>query len=174
MCSLRSRLRRVNLYRAANRLGGTKIALGRDRGDILQALLLNLLFDTRPKGLPPKLVSDDGWHVVIRPIAHVAEKDLVRWVEIRARSIISRTLCASQENLQRKQVGNMLREWDVKFPGQMANMSCALQKAVSSHLMGRGLHPFQTLPATGVADDNGDKAFDDEHLLETTTQGQGW
>jgi tRNA 2-thiocytidine biosynthesis protein TtcA len=162
------------LYRVADELGATKIALGHHRDDILQTLLLNMFFGAKLKAMPPKLVSDDGAHVVIRPMAYVAEKDLARWAEIRAFPIIPCTLCGSQENLQRKQVGNMLREWDIKFPGRLENMSSALQNVVPSHLMDRGLHPFQTLRATGVADDNGDKAFDDESLHDAATQQSRW
>ena len=168
MCSLCSRLRRGILYRVASELGATKIALGHHRDDVLQTLLLNMFFGAKLKAMPPKLVSDDGRHVVIRPMAYVPEKDLARWAEIRAFPIIPCTLCGSQENLQRKQVGNMLREWDQKFPGRLDNMFAALQSVVPSHLMDRGLHPFQTLRATGVADDDGDKAFDDEPLPQPT------
>ena len=166
MCSLCSRLRRGILYRVADELGATKIALGHHRDDILQTLLLNMFFGAKLKGMPAKLVSDDGRHVVIRPMAYVAEKDLARWADLQAFPIIPCSLCGNQENLQRKQVGNMLREWDKKFPGRLGNMASALQNVVPSHLMDRALHPFQTLRATGVADADGDKAFDDEPLPE--------
>src|SRR5690606_35559918 len=106
--------------------------------------------------------SDDGQHVVIRPMAYVAEKDLIRWAEIRAYPIIPCSLCGNQENLQRKQIGNMLRDWEKQYPGRLENMFSALQTVVPSHLMDRKLHPFQTLHATGVASDDGDKAFDEE------------
>ena len=172
MCSLCSRLRRGILYRVASELGATKIALGHHRDDVLQTLLLNMFFGAKLKAMPPKLVSDDGRHVVIRPMAYVPEKDLARWAEIRAFPIIPCTLCGSQENLQRKQVGNMLREWEQKFPGRLDNMFSALQNVVPSHLMDRGLHPFQTLRATGVANDDGDKAFDDEPLPQPTAPQQ--
>ena len=162
MCSLCSRLRRGILYRVADELGATKIALGHHRDDMLQTLLLNMFFGAKLKGMPPKLVSDDGRHVVIRPLAYVPEKDLIRWAEIREFPIIPCTLCGSQENLQRKQVGNLLREWEKKYPGRVENMATALQNVVPSHLMDRELYPFQTIKATGLADENGDKAFDDE------------
>jgi tRNA 2-thiocytidine biosynthesis protein TtcA len=164
MCSLCSRLRRGILYRVANELGATKIALGHHRDDMLQTLLLNMFFGAKLKGMPPKLVSDNGEHVVIRPMAYVAEKDLVRWAQVREFPIIPCTLCGSQENLQRVQVGNMLREWEKKFPGRVENMATALQNVVPSHLMDRGLHDFAGLKATGVPDEDGDKAFDDEPL----------
>ena len=162
MCSLCSRLRRGILYRVADELGCNRIALGHHRDDILQTLLLNMFFGAKLKGMPPKLVSDDGRHVVIRPMAYVAEKDLIRWAEIRQFPIIPCTLCGSQENLQRKQVGNLLREWDARFPGRLENMFNSLQNVVPSHLMDRQLFPFGTLEATGVPDPDGDKAFDTE------------
>jgi tRNA 2-thiocytidine biosynthesis protein TtcA len=162
LCSLCSRLRRGILYRVAGELGATKIALGHHRDDILQTLLLNMFFGGKLKGMPPKLVSDDGRNVVIRPLAYVPEKDLERWAEVRQFPIIPCTLCGSQENLQRKQVGNLLREWDAKFPGRIENMFNALQNVVPSHLMDRSLFPFETLRATGEASEDGDKAFDEE------------
>jgi tRNA 2-thiocytidine biosynthesis protein TtcA len=162
MCSLCSRLRRGILYRVASELGATRIALGHHRDDILQTLLLNMFFGAKLKGMPPKLVSDDGKHVVIRPMAYVAEKDLARWAEIRQFPIIPCTLCGSQDNLQRKQVSLMLQDWEKKFPGRVENMFTALQNVVPSHLMDRELHPFASLEATGEPDENGDKAFDDE------------
>lgn len=162
LCSLCSRLRRGILYRVADELGCTRIALGHHRDDILQTLLLNMFFGAKLKGMPAKLVSDDGRHVVIRPMAYVAEKDLSRWAEVQQFPIIPCTLCGSQENLQRKQVGNLLREWESKYPGRVENMFSALQNVVPSHLMDRQLFPFGALEATGVPDPEGDKAFDTE------------
>ncbi len=164
LCSLCSRLRRGILYRVAGELGATKIALGHHRDDILQTLLLNMFFGAKLKGMPPKLVSDNGEHVVIRPMAYVAENDLTRWAQVREFPIIPCTLCGSQENLQRKQVGAMLKEWERKFPGRVENMFTALQNVVPSHLMDRQLHAFETLRATGVPDADGDKAFDEDPL----------
>jgi tRNA 2-thiocytidine biosynthesis protein TtcA len=170
MCSLCSRLRRGILYRVASELGATRIALGHHRDDILQTLLLNMFFGAKLKGMPPKLVSDDGQHVVIRPMAYVAEKDLARWAEIRQFPIIPCTLCGSQDNLQRKQVSLMLQDWERKYPGRVENMFSALQNVVPSHLMDRELHPFASLEATGEPDDNGDKAFDDEAVSTPADQ----
>jgi tRNA 2-thiocytidine biosynthesis protein TtcA len=164
MCSLCSRLRRGILYRVAKELGATKIALGHHRDDMLQTLLLNMFFGGKLKGMPAKLVSDNGEFMVIRPLAYVTEKDLIRWAEVRNFPIIPCTLCGSQENLQRKQVGNMLRDWDKRFPGRLENMLSALQNVVPSHLMDRKLFPFSTLEVTGEADEDGDKAFDEEEL----------
>ena len=111
MCSLCSRLRRGILYRVADELGATKIALGHHRDDILQTFFLNMFFGAKLKTMPPKLVSDDGRHIVIRPLSYVTENDLIDWATHRAFPIIPCTLCGSQENLQRRVVGNMLREW---------------------------------------------------------------
>jgi tRNA 2-thiocytidine biosynthesis protein TtcA len=165
MCSLCSRLRRGILYRVAGELGATKIALGHHRDDMLQTFFLNMFFAAKLKGMPPKLVSDDGKNVVIRPMAYVAEKDLTRWAEVQNFPIIPCSLCGSQENLQRKQVGNMLREWEKKYPGRIENMFAALQNIVPSHLMDSKRHDFKNIRATGVADEDGDKAFDTEEFL---------
>ncbi|HVZ43963.1 MAG TPA: tRNA 2-thiocytidine(32) synthetase TtcA [Ramlibacter sp.] len=160
MCSLCSRLRRGILYRVASELGATKIALGHHRDDILQTFFLNMFFGGKLKAMPPKLVSDDGRHVVIRPLAYIPERDLVRWAEHRQFPIIPCTLCGSQENLQRKQVGAMLREWERQHPGRVENLFSALQNVVPSHLADGTLHDFRGLTAMGVPDANGDKAFD--------------
>jgi tRNA 2-thiocytidine biosynthesis protein TtcA len=162
MCSLCSRLRRGILYRVAGELGATKIALGHHRDDIVVTTLMNMFFGGRLKGMPPKLVSDDGKHVVIRPLAYVAEDDLARWAEHRAFPIIPCTLCGSQSDLQRVQVKKMLKEWERQYPGRSDNMLRALAHVVPSHLMDRNLHPFGTLKADGVPAADGDKAFDPE------------
>ena len=164
MCSLCSRLRRGILYRVADELGATRIALGHHRDDMLQTLFLNMFFGGKLKGMPPKLVSDDGRHMVIRPLAYVNEKDLVRWAEVRAFPIIPCTLCGSQENLQRKQVGALLKEWDRRFPGRLDNMLHALQNVVPSHLADPALYDFQSLVADGAPRADGDLAFDHEEL----------
>ena len=162
MCSLCSRLRRGILYRVANELGATKIALGHHRDDILQTFFLNMFFGGKLKGMPPKLVSDDGRHMVIRPLACVAEKDLVRWAAHRQFPIIPCTLCGSQDNLQRKQVGAMLNDWEKKYPGRLETMFTALQNVVPSHLADGTRHDFKGLKITSVASSDGDKAFDAE------------
>jgi tRNA 2-thiocytidine biosynthesis protein TtcA len=166
MCSLCSRLRRGILYRVADELGATKIALGHHRDDMLQTFFLNMFFGGKLKGMPPKLVSDDGRHMVIRPLAYVPEKDLVRWADQRRFPIIPCTLCGSQENLQRKQVGEMLREWDRKHPGRVDTMFTALQNIVPSHLADGTMHDFKGLKVTGVASGDGDKAFDAEDFVQ--------
>ncbi|MDP1655138.1 MAG: tRNA 2-thiocytidine(32) synthetase TtcA [Hylemonella sp.] len=167
MCSLCSRLRRGILYRVARELKCNKLALGHHRDDMLQTFFLNMFFGGKLKGMPPKLTSDNGEFIVIRPLANVAEKDLIRWAEHRQFPIIPCTLCGSQENLQRKQIGNLLREWDKKFPGRLETMFTALQNVVPSHLMDAKLHDFKNLKATGVPDENGDIVFDEEEFPTT-------
>ncbi len=164
MCSLCSRLRRGILYRVADELKVTKIALGHHRDDMLQTFFLNMFFGGKLKAMPPKLVSDDGGHVVIRPLANVAEKDLARWALHREFPIIPCSLCGSQENLQRQQIGNMLREWEIKYPGRIKSMFTALHNVVPSHLMDAAQHNFRDIRITGVPDADGDKVFDDEEF----------
>ena len=164
MCSLCSRLRRGVLYRVASELGATKIALGHHRDDMLQTLFMNMFFAARLKGMPAKLVSDDGKNIVIRPLAYVAEADLERWAAHKQFPIIPCTLCGSQENLQRVQTRQMLRDWGRRFPGRVDNMFNAMAHVVPSHLMDRNLYPFASLEATGVADSAGDRAFDDDEI----------
>ena len=161
-CGLCSRLRRGILYRVADELGATKVALGHHRDDMLQTFFLNMFFGGKLKSMPPKLVSDDGRHIVIRPLAYVAEKDLVRWATQRQFPIIPCTLCGSQENLQRQQVAAMLQEWDKKYPGRVESMFSALQNVVPSHLLDGTRHDFKGLKATWVPSEDGDKAFDPE------------
>ena len=167
LCSLCSRLRRGILYRVADELKCTKIALGHHRDDMLQTLFLNMFFGGKLKGMPPKLQSDDGKHIVIRPMAYVDERDIVRYSDWQQYPIIPCNLCGSQENLQRKQVGNMLRDWQKKFPGRLDNMLHALQNIVPSHLMDAKLHNFKSLKANGVASVEGDKGFDNESFDNT-------
>ena len=161
-CSLCSRLRRGILYRVASELGATKIALGHHRDDMLETFFLNLFFGAKLKGMPPKLQSDDGKHIVIRPLAYVKEEDMERFAEVRQFPIIPCNLCGSQENLQRKQIKAMLREWEKKHPGRVENVFSALSTVVPSHLMDRNLFNFADLEVTGEASLNGDIAFDEE------------
>lgn len=161
-CSLCSRLRRGILYRVAGELGATRIALGHHRDDILETLFLNMFFGGKMKAMPPKLVSDDGRNVVIRPLAYCREKDLAAWAEVRQFPIIPCDLCGSQEHLQRKQVKLMLREWEKRFPGRIENLFRSLQTVVPSHLMDRQLFPFKEIEANGDVPAEGDRAFDPE------------
>jgi tRNA 2-thiocytidine biosynthesis protein TtcA len=119
-----------------------------------------MFFGGKLKGMPAKLTSDNGEFIVIRPLAYVAEKDIVRWAAHRQFPIIPCNLCGSQENLQRQQIGDLLRDWQKKYPGRIENMFTALHNVVPSHLMDASLHDFKGLKATGVPDENGDKAFD--------------
>lgn len=161
-CSLCSRLRRGILYRVADELGATKIALGHHRDDILETFFLNMFFGAKLKGMPPKLQSDDGKHIVIRPLAYVKEVDMERFAEVRQFPIIPCNLCGSQENLQRKQIKAMLREWEKKHPGRVENIFSALSTIAPSHLMDKNLFNFMDLKTTGVASPDGDIAFDEE------------
>jgi tRNA 2-thiocytidine biosynthesis protein TtcA len=169
-CSLCSRLRRGILYRVADELGATKIALGHHRDDILATFFLNLFYGGRLKAMSPKLVSDDGRHMVIRPLAYVNEQDLARYAQLRGFPIIPCDLCGSQEHLQRKQMREMLNDWERRHPGRPQTIFNALGRVVASHLMDPALFDFQGLRPTGKADPAGDVAFDDSGC-ETPTNG---
>jgi tRNA 2-thiocytidine biosynthesis protein TtcA len=145
MCSLCSRLRRGALYRAATEVGATKIALGHHRDDILATFFLNLFHGGQLKAMPAKLASDDGRHVVIRPLAYVAEADLAAYAEAKRFPIIPCTLCGSQENLERKQIGEMLRDWERRQPGRIESIVRALSEVRPSHLLDRKLFDFTNL-----------------------------
>ena len=161
-CSLCSRLRRGILYRVADELGCNKIALGHHRDDILETFFLNMFFGGKLKGMPAKLVSDDGKHMVIRPLAYVKEADTERYAEVKGFPIIPCDLCGSQENLQRKQIKAMLRGWEKTHPGRVDNIYSSLSTVVPSHLQDRELFGFVDLKTDGVANPLGDIAFDEE------------
>ena len=160
MCGLCSRLRRGVLYRVAKELGATKIALGHHRDDILETFFLNLFFGGKLKAMPPKLGSDDGHHVVIRPLAYVAEADLAEWADARRFPIIPCNLCGSQETLQRAQAKAMLQDWEKRYPGRIESIFNALTRIEPSHLLDRRLFDFGAVAASGVASPDGDKAID--------------
>jgi tRNA 2-thiocytidine biosynthesis protein TtcA len=145
MCGLCSRLRRGVLYRLATELGCTKIALGHHRDDVMETFFLNLFHGGKLKAMPAKLRSDDGKHVVIRPLAYVEERDLEAYAELRQFPIIPCDLCGSQEHLQRKQTKAMLREWEKKHPGRLDTIFNALGNVAPSHLMDRELFDFDKL-----------------------------
>jgi tRNA 2-thiocytidine biosynthesis protein TtcA len=172
MCSLCSRLRRGVLYRVAGELGATKIALGHHRDDLMATFFLNLFFGGKLKTMPPKLVSDDGRHVVIRPLAYVREHDLARFALDRAFPLIPCTLCGSQENLQRKQVTLMLLEWEKKHPGRIESIFHALGKVEPTHLLDRALQDFAAVRATGRPEAAGDIAFDVDPELEAAADAE--
>ncbi|HEX3097426.1 MAG TPA: tRNA 2-thiocytidine(32) synthetase TtcA [Usitatibacter sp.] len=151
MCGLCSRLRRGALYRIADELGATKIALGHHRDDVLETFFLNLFHGGTLKAMPPKLVSDDGRHVVIRPLAYVEERDLEAYAELRGFPIIPCDLCGSQDHLQRKHVKAMLREWERHHPGRLESIFGALTNVAPSHLLDRSLFDFANIEAAGDA-----------------------
>jgi len=147
MCGLCSRMRRGVLYRVAGELGATKIALGHHRDDIMETFFLNLFHGGKLKAMPPKLLSDDGKHTVIRPLAYVEESDLEAYAEARAFPIIPCDLCGSQDQLQRKQVKAMLHDWERHNPGRLATIFNSLANVTPSHLLDRQLHDFANLAA---------------------------
>lgn len=170
-CGLCSRLRRGILYRVADELGATKIALGHHRDDILETLMLNMFYAGKLKGMPPKLRSDDGKHIVIRPLAYVPEKLLERYAGDMNFPIIPCDLCGSQPNLQRQVMKEMLRDWEKKHPGRVENLFRAMHHIVPSHLMDTEAFDFQNLEIstelTGIAARSaGDKAIDEADLDE--------
>ena len=167
-CSLCSRLRRGILYRVADELGCNKIALGHHRDDILETFFLNMFFGGKLKGMPAKLQSDDGKHIVIRPMAYVKEADSTRYAEVKQFPIIPCDLCGSQENLQRKQIKGLMREWEKKYPGRVESIFSSLSTVVPSHLMDPAMFGFKDLKADGVASPLGDIAFDDEPCATPT------
>ncbi|MGE0861880.1 MAG: tRNA 2-thiocytidine(32) synthetase TtcA, partial [Gammaproteobacteria bacterium] len=147
MCGLCSRLRRGILYTFAAEHGMTKIALGHHRDDIVETLFLNMFFGAKLKAMPPKLLSDDGRHVVIRPLAYASEEEIARYAEARGFPIIPCNLCGSQEHLQRAKIKNMLADWDRQFPGRVENVFRSLQSVVPSHLADTNLFGFRELGA---------------------------
>ena len=161
MCSLCSRLRRGILYRVAGELGATKVALGHHRDDILGTFFLNMFYGGTLKAMPPKLVSDDGKHTVIRPLAYVEEADLARYAEVKAFPIIPCNLCGSQVNLKRQEIKRMLTEWQKRYPGRVENTFNALARVTPSHLMDAELFDFASMRAGGRPEIGGDIAFDE-------------
>jgi tRNA 2-thiocytidine biosynthesis protein TtcA len=145
MCGLCSRLRRGALYSFAKQEGFTRIALGHHRDDIMETFFLNLFYGGKLKSMPPKLLSDDGANVVIRPLAYCSEADIKAYAETRQFPIIPCNLCGSQEHLQRRAVKQMLREWERKYPGRVETIHTALQNLVPSHLLDRQAFDFAAL-----------------------------
>lgn len=161
-CSLCSRLRRGILYKTADELGCNKIALGHHKDDILETLMLNMFYGGKLKAMPPKLVSDDGRHMVIRPLAFCRERDIEKYAEIKKFPIIPCDLCGSQPNLQRKVIKDMLRTWDKQFPGRTDVMFKALRDVVPSHLADTKLYGFKTIQTQDTPFEDGDLAFDED------------
>ena len=163
-CGLCSRLRRGIIYRVAAELGCTKIALGHHRNDILETLFLNMFYGGKLKGMPPKLVTDDGRHIVIRPLAYCREDDLAEYAQVKQFPIIPCNLCGSQPKLQRQAIKEMLQQWEKKFPGRMESMFRALQNVAPSHLADHKLFDFAGLKPKGLPYPDGDLAFDEDTL----------
>ncbi|MCH9638217.1 MAG: tRNA 2-thiocytidine(32) synthetase TtcA [Betaproteobacteria bacterium] len=168
-CSLCSRLRRGVLYRVAGELGATKIALGHHRDDILETLFLNMFYGGKLKAMPPKLVSDDGQHIVIRPLAYCKEKDLAAYAAIADFPIIPCNLCGAQKNLQRQAVKEMMQQWDKQFPGRLETMFRSLQNIKPSHLADTLHYDFYNLKTQSEPVVDGDTAFDEE-IFEPTIE----
>jgi tRNA 2-thiocytidine biosynthesis protein TtcA len=161
-CSLCSRLRRGVLYRTAVELGATKIALGHHRDDIMETLFLNMFYGGTIKGMPPKLVSDDGRNVVIRPLAYCKEADLAALAAHRRYPLIPCDLCGSQPDLQRQVIKDMLRSWEKTHPGRVETIFRSMANIIPSHMMDSKLYPFSDIAADGVPNPDGDTAFDDD------------
>ena len=170
-CSLCSRLRRGVIYRTAKELGANKIALGHHRDDIVHTLFLNLLFGGKLKAMPPKLVTDDGAHVVIRPLAYCGESDIAKFARGMEYPIIPCNLCGSQKNLQRQKIREMMADWDQRYPGRTESVFTALQNIVPSHLADNTLFDFKGLRVGGALEemDGGDLVFDEPQLGDKAT-----
>lgn len=159
-CSLCSRLRRGILYNTAKELNASKIALGHHRDDMIETLFLNMFYGGRLKSMPPKLVSDNREHTVIRPLAFCTEADIQKYADKMAFPIIPCNLCGSQENLQRKNIKLMLNDWQKRFPGRIESMFSAMQNVVPSHLLDKTLFDFESLSSHSPSQGEGDIAFD--------------
>ena len=161
-CSLCSRLRRAVLYKAAKNIGATKIALGHHRDDMIETLMLNMFYGGKMKAMPAKLVSDNGEHVVIRPLAFCKESELIQYSEFKKFPIIPCNLCGSQPNMQRQNIKRMLNDWHDQFPGRIESMFTAMQNVVPSHLCDSNLFDFKSINSTSGIINGGDTAFDEE------------
>jgi tRNA 2-thiocytidine biosynthesis protein TtcA len=171
-CSLCSRLRRGIIYRTAKELGANKIALGHHRDDMVETLFLNMFFGAKLKAMPPKLATNDGAHIVIRPLAYCAEKDIASFARAMQYPIIPCNLCGSQKNLQRRNIKNMLTEWEREYPGRTEKIFRAMTNVEPSHLADPELFDFKGLSAEYTGDE--DTLFDEDHTamtLQPTTSG---
>ena len=162
-CSLCSRLRRGIIYRTAKELGANKIALGHHRDDMVHTLFLNILFGGKLKAMPPKLVTDDKAHIVIRPLAYCAESEIAKFARGMEFPIIPCNLCGSQENLQRQKIREMMQDWDKRFPGRSEAALTALQNVVPSHLADNQLFDFSNLTLDTPVEE-GDIVFDEPEM----------
>ena len=160
-CSLCSRLRRGIIYKVAGDLGANKIALGHHSDDMVETLFLNMFFGGKLKAMPPKLVTDKGDHIVIRPLAYCAEKDIARYARGMEFPIIPCNLCGSQENLQRQNIKEMLTQWEREYPGRSQTIFTAMQNVKPSHLLDANLFDCKNIQLGAVVEE-GDVAFDEE------------
>ncbi len=163
-CSLCSRLRRAILYKAANELGATKVALGHHRDDMIETLMLNMFYGGKIKSMPAKLVSDNGEHVVIRPLAFCKEEELIQYAELKGFPIIPCNLCGSQPNLQRQNIKHMLNDWNKNHPGRIESMFTAMKNVVPSHMCDNELFDFKNITKDSGIINGGDTAFDQESI----------
>lgn len=163
-CALCSRLRRGIIYSWAQENNCTKIALGHHREDIMETLFLNMFFGGKMKSMPPKLLSDDGRNTVIRPLAYCKEADVAQFAEFKNFPIIPCNLCGSQENLQRKQIKQMLKAWENQFPGRIENIFRSISNVAPSHLMDRELFPFEDLTNALQTKTEEDTLFDEPEI----------
>jgi len=161
-CSLCSRLRRAVLYRTAKELKATKVALGHHRDDMIETLMLNMFYGGKMKAMPPKLVSDNGEHVVIRPLAFCKESEIAQYAQLKQFPIIPCNLCGSQPNMQRQNIKHMLQQWHQQFPGRIESMFTAMRNVVPSHLCDSELFPFSEITAESGVINGGDIGFDQE------------
>ena len=160
-CSLCSRLRRGIIYRVAQQLGANKIALGHHRDDMIETLFLNMFFGGKLKAMPPKLVTDKGDHIVIRPLAYCTEKDIARYARGMEFPIIPCNLCGAQENLQRQNIKEMLATWEKEFPGRSQTIFTAMQNIAPSHLLDSERFDFKNI-RSGQQTADGDVVFDQD------------
>lgn len=164
-CSLCSRLRRGILYRTANEIGATKIALGHHMDDMVETLFLNMFHGARLKSMPPKLISDDKKNIVIRPLAYCREADLHAFSVVQEFPIIPCNLCGSQENLQRKKIKKMLQDWDIQQPGRVVNVFKSMSRITTSHLLDTELFDFKNLSTDKASElKEFDIAFDESPM----------
>lgn len=169
-CSLCSRLRRAVLYKTAKNLGATKIALGHHRDDMIETLMLNMFYGGKMKAMPAKLVSDNGEHVVIRPLAFCKESELIQYGELKQFPIIPCNLCGSQPNMQRQNIKKMLNDWHEQSPGRIESMFTAMRNIVPSHLCDGNLFDFKSIDSTSGVINGGDLAFDEVEIDNSFTK----
>jgi len=163
-CSLCSRLRRAILYRTAKEIGATKVALGHHRDDMIETMMLNMFHGGKIKSMPAKLVSDNGEHVVIRPLAFCKEEELIQYAALKNFPIIPCNLCGSQPNLERQNIKKMLSDWNINHPGRIESMFTAMKNIVPSHMCDGELFDFKSITKDSGVINGGDIAFDREEI----------